>query len=66
MTDSSDPKVIIQAAAALIVDAALKLIEADPHQWSGRPCSTCRAVTHLVGRRFGCDAYKRSEPGLPS
>ncbi len=37
-------------------DAALKLIEADPHQWSPRPCQTCSAVTALVGRPFGCRA----------
>ena len=58
-----DARAIIQAASAIIVDAALNLIQSDPHQWSERPCSTCRAVTTLIGRRFGCYAYtKRVSP----
>ncbi len=39
--------------------AAFKLIEADPHQWSSRPCQTCRAVSLLIGRDFGCNAAKK-------
>lgn len=45
---------IVQAAAQVLVDAALRLIEVDPHQWSPRPCPTCRAVSSIVGRPFGC------------
>ena len=45
---------IVQLAAKEIADAALDLIEQDPHQFSKRPCQTCRAVSRLVGRSFGC------------
>lgn len=47
----------IRAAARLIADAALNLIQDDPHQWSGRGCQTCKAVSTLVGRSFGCVKY---------
>lgn len=50
-------KEAIQAAAEVIVDAALRLIQADPHQWSERPCSTCRAVSEIVNKPFGCVLY---------
>ncbi len=33
-----------------------RLIEADPHQWSTRPCPTCRTITAVLGRPFGCNA----------
>lgn len=49
---------IVQVAARLLVNAALALIERDPHQWSARPCPTCRAVSDIVGRPFGCEAKR--------
>lgn len=45
---------IIQAAARVIVNAVTDLIQADPHQWSKRPCATCAAVSTLLGKPFGC------------
>lgn len=36
--------------------AILTLIESDPHQWSTRPCATCRAITVLARKDFGCIA----------
>lgn len=45
---------IIQAAARVLVDAVTRLIEADPHQWSKRPCQTCAAVSTILGQPFGC------------
>lgn len=47
---------VIRAAVQSIVNAALQLIESDPHQFSARPCPTCAAVTSLAGRPFGCIA----------
>jgi hypothetical protein len=44
----------IRAAARLMCQTALELIEADPHQWSERPCSTCQTISTLIGRPFGC------------
>lgn len=33
---------------------ALRALEQDPHNWSTRGCSTCRAVTTALGQPFGC------------
>lgn len=45
---------IIRAAANVIIEPILKLIQDDPHQWSTRPCQTCRIITSLTGNSFGC------------
>ncbi len=52
--DVKTAKDVIKAAVVVVMESALLLIENDPHQWSPRPCSTCRAVTTLIGRPFGC------------
>lgn len=49
-------KDLIRAAAEVLAHAALDLVEADPHQFSNRPCATCRTVSTLTGRPFGCQA----------
>ena len=49
----------VQIAVQLIIDAAMRLIQADAHYWSDRPCSTCRAVSAIVGKPFGCYEYQR-------
>lgn len=33
-----------------------RLVEADPHQWSTRPCQTCTTASSVLGRSFGCVA----------
>lgn len=38
---------------------ALRL-DADPHQWSKRPCSTCAAISKDIGKDFGCIAFSKS------
>ena len=45
---------IIRAAANVIVDPIIRLIEDDPHQWSTRPCQTCKTISSLIGKPFGC------------
>ncbi len=50
---------LLGAAVKLEVEAILNLIQADPHQWSDRPCPTCRAISTLAGRPFGCSALAR-------
>jgi len=45
---------IIRAAVNIIVEPILALIQNDPHQWSIRPCSTCEAITSIIGKPFGC------------
>ena len=49
---------VIQAAAQLLLDAAMRVIYEDPRQWSTRSCATCRTVTGIVGKPFGCDLYR--------
>jgi hypothetical protein len=47
--------------AALVVERAelvARLLEADAHHFSS-PCSTCRSVSSLLGRPFGCSARAR-------
>jgi hypothetical protein len=51
----------VRLAARVIVDAALDLIEGDPHSFSTRPCQSCRAITHMIGRNFGCMAVAAGE-----
>ena len=46
---------IVQAAARVLMGTALDLIQADPHHWSERPCGTCRSISAIVGRPFGCE-----------
>ena len=48
---------IIQVAARMQLSAALDMLQEDSHQWSERPCPTCRAITGLLGRVFGCYKY---------
>jgi peptide methionine sulfoxide reductase MsrB len=43
-------------ATNTIAEALARVLEADPHQWGHRPCSTCTAASALLGRPFGCSA----------
>jgi len=45
---------IIKAAVNIIMDPILELIQNDPHQWSTRPCQTCKAISSMIGKPFGC------------
>lgn len=36
---------------------AFELLEHDPHQWSKRGCATCRNISRLLEREFGCVYY---------
>lgn len=47
----------IQAVARVLVKTALDLIQADAHQWSERPCTTCRTIGSILGEPFGCYLY---------
>jgi hypothetical protein len=55
--EMADKTADVLAAARVLANAALQAIQDDPHQWSARPCPTCRAVSSLVGRPFGCYLY---------
>ena len=47
-------KELILAAASILMDTVLDLIQGDAHTWSSRPCPTCQSVTIIAGRPFGC------------
>ena len=43
------------------LDRVLSLIQIDPHQWSHRPCDTCRQIAQIIGKPFGCLKALRNE-----
>ena len=53
MTDK-DAEQVVKAAASLVIEAVLQALEEDPHQWSKRPCPTCRFISSILNRPFGC------------
>jgi len=55
--DEQEARTVIQAAANVLLDAVLRELQADPHQWSSRPCSTCRTISAIIGKPFGCYVY---------
>lgn len=61
MADQPEPSEIVKAMMQLVLNAALSLIEADPHSWSSRPCQTCNLVSSIAGRPFGCNAKAERE-----
>jgi hypothetical protein len=58
---ADDMKQIVQAAAGVLLDAALRVLYEDPHRWSDRPCQTCRAVSSIAGQPFGCVLYAQQK-----
>lgn len=52
----------VQAAARLLVRAGMEQLYHDSHQWSRRPCGTCRSITRLLGEDFGCIRYAKEHP----
>ena len=50
---------VVKAAVIVVMEAAMDLIQRDPHQWGTRPCQTCRAVTALLGKPFGCIRWQQ-------
>lgn len=63
MTDH--PNDILAAAVNILLGPVLDLIQVDPHHWSTRPCPTCRTVSALVQRPFGCELYRQQRAGKP-
>jgi hypothetical protein len=48
----------VQLAACALLEPVLRLWESDPHQFSSRPCATCKSITAIVGRPFGCECKR--------
>jgi hypothetical protein len=63
VTSEQEVERVIQAAARMLFKAAARVLNTDPHQWSSRPCETCRVVTGVLGEPFGCDAYREANRG---
>ncbi len=57
MTDK-ELKQAIRIQVDLLMDAVVDTIGADGHGWSDRPCQTCKAVSSLIDRPFGCYWYQ--------
>jgi hypothetical protein len=43
----------------ILGDTILNLMQEDPHQWSMRPCATCRTISTIIDKPFGCYEYQR-------
>lgn len=56
---SDEVKKVIQEAAQMLMDAVLRILQEDPHSWSDRPCESCRTISSIVNKPFGCYEYKR-------
>lgn len=54
----------ITKTIVLVAETVARTIESDPHVFSTRPCQTCKAVSGLVGRAFGCVAASQAHFGL--
>jgi len=50
---------VLQLAIDRLMIAVTQLIYDDPHGWSNRPCPTCKAVSGITGKPFGCYLYQQ-------
>lgn len=57
MSTEDESVVLIKAAARVLMDSVLILLQRDPHHWSERGCPTCKAISGIIGRHFGCYVY---------
>lgn len=51
---NENEKTEMKTALSILMDSVLNLLEKDPHQFGTRPCSTCTAVSSIIGKPFGC------------
>jgi hypothetical protein len=58
-----ESKEIIQVAVNIVIGPILSLLQEDPHQWSERGCNTCKTISGMIGRPFGCYEYQRRKSG---
>ena len=47
----------MSASVSLLMDAVLNLLQYDNHHWGESPCPTCRPITTIIGKPFGCYQY---------
>ncbi len=58
MSEQEHIEQAIKASVSVIMDAVVEVIGVDGHQWSDRPCSTCQAVSAMIGKPYGCYWYQ--------
>ena len=56
--EDAEIKQMVRVQVDIIMDAVVETIGIDGHQWSDRPCQTCKAVSGLINRPFGCYWYQ--------
>ena len=59
---SNAPQVIgltVENAHARLTKAAIEIWDTDRHNFSTRPCTTCRVLSVIVGEDWGCLAKRR-------
>lgn len=40
---------------------AIKVLSEDNHDWSTRPCATCKTISAALGEPFGCYWYAKKK-----
>ncbi|KKN55596.1 hypothetical protein LCGC14_0580680 [marine sediment metagenome] len=58
MTESEK---MMKMCVNVLFESIIEVLYADPHQWSTRPCITCKTVTSITGKPFGCDRYREEK-----
>lgn len=54
MSDTKEKEDLIRAAVNVVMEPIIRLLEVDGHTFSTRPCQTCRAISSILGKPFGC------------
>jgi hypothetical protein len=57
------PEATIRAASIMLLSSVLDLLESNPHSFSKQPCATCRAISVIAGRDFGCNKLRETSDG---
>lgn len=62
-TNHDNDENVVRRVVKGMSDAIGDIIYRDPHEWSERPCPTCRVVTAFFGWDYGCVRFgKESAP----
>ena len=56
--DDVEAKQIVKAAAGIVIDAVIDAIQNDGHIYGNRPCETCRTISGIINKPFGCYKYQ--------
>ena len=51
----------LKEALEILSYTVLRLIQNDSHSWSNRPCETCRTISNIIDKPFGCYEYQRTK-----